>query len=57
MCGEQDSGFLDQQMMGTRRFFRDPDMTSKIIGVDKVLIRRFRIILQILACRKKNKYC
>lgn len=36
-----------------RRFFRDPDMTSKITDVDKVLIQRFGIILQTLACGRK----
>lgn len=35
-----------------RRFFRDPNMTSKITGIDEGLIRRFGIILQTLACGK-----
>lgn len=33
-----------------RRFFADPEATSQITGVDKKLIVRFGIILQVLSC-------
>lgn len=33
-----------------RRFFRDPELTAKITGVDKNLVKRFGIILQTLSC-------
>jgi hypothetical protein len=36
-----------------RRFFTDPEMISKITGVNENLIRRFGIILQTLACGRK----
>lgn len=36
-----------------RRFFRNPETTSKITGVNENLIRRFGIILQTLACGRK----
>jgi len=48
---EQDSGSINNKNM-VRRFFRYPDLL-KIIGVDKIFIRRFGIILQTLACEKK----
>lgn len=33
-----------------KRFFRDPQLTAEITGVDENLIRRFSVILQTLAC-------
>jgi len=36
-----------------RRFFRDPQITSSITGINENLIRRFAIILQTLAYGKK----
>lgn len=45
-----------------RRFFSDPELTASITGVDKDLITRFSIILQVLAsghkinCEKFEKY-
>lgn len=33
-----------------RRFFRDPELSSQITGVNRELIQRFGIILQTLAC-------
>lgn len=36
-----------------RKFFRNSETTLSIIGIDENLIRRFSIILQTLACRKK----
>ena len=36
-----------------RRFFRDPELTSEITGVDVRLIKRFNTILQVLSCGRK----
>lgn len=36
-----------------RRFFRDPQLTSMITNIDQILIKRFSIILQTMACGKK----
>lgn len=35
-----------------RRFFEDPETTSEITGLDKNLIRRFKIILSVINCKK-----
>lgn len=49
---QQDFGSSNDDNTATR-FFRDPETTSKITGVDETHIRRFGIILQTLACGKK----
>jgi len=38
-----------------RRFFFNPDLSSSITGIDKEIIVRFKVILEVISSGKKIK--
>jgi len=37
-----------------RRFFSNPDLSSSITGIDKEIMVRFKVILEVVSLGKKN---